>query len=172
VPDLTVVRAQCTPDLTVVSTQTTLRDYQNLKAGLPLQSPWLLGKHATSGYSSDNGGHPRGGTAPLEQLKEIVLPRAIDYFRQNTEATAVPDTLEGSMKVLQIYPIKNYHNLIISKWITIRFHYRTTERFHRRHISSESNQNNVHVHLNSEVASRICSDVFTSLTQSKEITVQ
>ena len=70
-----------------------LRDYQKLKDGFlltphgPSENMLPVDRSSTMAPIFRRGQHCEDTDIALEQLKEIMLPKAIDYFRQNTEAT-------------------------------------------------------------------------------------
>ncbi|CAD6341732.1 unnamed protein product [Miscanthus lutarioriparius] len=70
-----------------------LRDYQKLKAGLLFtphgssENMLPADRSSTMALIFRRGQHCEHTDITLEQLKEIMLPNAIDYFQQNTEAT-------------------------------------------------------------------------------------
>lgn len=89
---LTVVRAQWTSDLTVVSRQTSSAWLSEFKSWTPLQPHGSLESMLPANTTSivvaiqDEDNTVSTPALPCSNW-EIVLPRAIDYFQQNTEAT-------------------------------------------------------------------------------------
>ncbi|XP_066392986.1 uncharacterized protein [Miscanthus floridulus] len=96
-----VVNLQCQISLSEHNKQRTslseykysLHDYQKLKAGLLFtphgssENKLPADRSSTVAPIFRRGHHCEHTDITLEQLKEIMLPKAIDYFQQNTEAT-------------------------------------------------------------------------------------